>query len=155
MAVDLRARINDEMKQLPQGIRHRASLSVKEWLKRDPRTLQPEPRWHRRAEVIDFSIYPRQVQLEATFATLVQQWRRETALSSIIGKKVMHRAYQRIIAMGPMAIPLILRELEERPDHWFWALSVLTDENPAESAADFNEAREAWLRWGRERGYIR
>ena len=65
-------------------------------------------------------------------------------------------SYQRIIGLGPSAIPLILRELENEPGHWFWALAALTGENPAAqgTAGNVDAMREAWLQWGRERGYL-
>jgi len=37
-------------------------------------------------------------------------------------KKQVRSAYQQIIDMGLAVIPLILRELEQRPNHWFAAL---------------------------------
>lgn len=42
----------------------------------------------------------------------------------------MHPAYQRIIGLGPEVAPLLLRELERQPDHWFWALKALTGADP-------------------------
>ncbi len=65
-------------------------------------------------------------------------------------------SYQRIIGLGPNAIPLILRELHDEPDHWFWALAALTGENPTgqEAAGNVDGMREAWLQWGRQRGYL-
>ena len=40
-------------------------------------------------------------------------------------KKLNHPAYQKIISIGKPAIPLILREFERQPDHWFMALSAI------------------------------
>lgn len=37
---------------------------------------------------------------------------------------------QRIIGMGPVVVPLILEELRREPDHWFWALEMLTEDDP-------------------------
>jgi hypothetical protein len=93
---------------------------------------------------------------EAVFQHLVSQWRKETAHQSILTKKVMHPAYQRIIGMGPRAIPLILREMNRRPGHWFWALDALTqgEESPATGSKDLEEATEAWLTWGRAKNYL-
>ena len=32
--------------------------------------------------------------------------------------------------MGEPVVPLILDELRREPDHWFWALEAITEENP-------------------------
>ncbi len=93
-------------------------------------------------------------ELESKFAQLVERWRQETALLSNVHRIILHPAYQRIIGFGPDAIPLILRELAHRPGHWFWALHSITGEDPAPSGATFKEAVDAWLNWGRAKGYI-
>lgn len=92
--------------------------------------------------------------LGSEFRRLVETWRQETLFTSSIQQMAMHPAYQRIIGMGAPAIPLILRELQQNPAHWFWALTAITGKNPAEHAAAFEEAAEAWLSWGREQGYL-
>jgi hypothetical protein len=92
--------------------------------------------------------------VEQTFHDLVERWREETAPLSSVMQIVMHPAYQRIIGLGRPAVSLILRELQERPDHWFWALHAITGEDPAQSKNNFDDAVEAWLTWGRERGYL-
>ena len=93
-------------------------------------------------------------ELSELFSELAERWRRETIAYSDLQKKVLHPAYQRIIGLGPSAIPLILEELQRRPAHWFWALNALTAEDPAPTGATFTEATEAWLNWGREQGYL-
>jgi|GEM_PF-1979238 len=90
----------------------------------------------------------------AKFRKLAKQWVHDTEGISIHSRAIMHRAYQQIIAMGPIAIPLLLEALRDQPDHWMWALSVLSDEDPARNARTFRQARAAWLRWGDEKGYI-
>jgi hypothetical protein len=69
-------------------------------------------------------------ELETTFLQLTEQWQRETGMLSVVSKISMHPAYQRIIGMGQPVVPLIMRELEREPDHWFWALSAITGVNP-------------------------
>jgi hypothetical protein len=69
---------------------------------------------------------------EGLFQELANQWRRETAHLSLAIKKVTHPAYQRIIGLGLDAVPLILRELQRRSGHWFWALKAITGEDPAQ-----------------------
>ena len=93
--------------------------------------------------------------LEQTFHELVTTWRQETHFSSSVTDMAMHRAYQRIIGLGPAAVPLLLRELERHPDHWFWALHAITGVDPTtpEQKGKVQEMAKAWLDWGREAGY--
>lgn len=65
-------------------------------------------------------------------------------------------AYQKIIALGPEAIPLVLRELRRKPDHWFWALDMLTNANPIRPAhfGNFHMMVEDWLSWGTTNGFL-
>jgi hypothetical protein len=89
------------------------------------------------------------------FEELVDIWDREMSGSSFVGEKTSHRAYQQIIEMGDAVIPLILKELETKPNHWFVALRVITGENPVlpEQRGKIKQMTEAWLQWGKERGY--
>jgi len=82
------------------------------------------------------------------FEALADEWTRESEFVSVQSKAVAMRPYQRIIAIGPSAVRLLLQRLRDRPDHWFWALSVLTNEDPATGLTSFEEARLAWLEWG-------
>lgn len=93
--------------------------------------------------------------LEEIFLQLVAQWRRETGMMSLVNKMVMHPAYQRIIGMGQPVVPLILRELEQEADHWFWALQSITGTNPVqpEQRGRLKQMAMAWIKWGRENGY--
>jgi type I restriction enzyme M protein len=90
------------------------------------------------------------------FRALADNWRRETGKVSSPKKKIEHPAYKRIIEMGTSALPLILRELAERPGHWFDALRAITGESPipAGTKVDARTMRQAWLEWGKEKGHI-
>ncbi len=94
-----------------------------------------------------------QSELERTFHANAEKWRKETGMFASIAQRAMHPSYLRIIGLGRQAIPLLLEELRERPDHWFWALRAVAGEDPVVAGSDFDEAVEAWLRWGREHGY--
>jgi len=96
-----------------------------------------------------------QTDLAARFAALADTWRRETAVISSSTELAMHPAYQQIIGMGPDAVPLILRELEQRPAHWFWALKAITGEDPvpAEDRGRVSRMARAWLDWAKRQGY--
>jgi hypothetical protein len=95
-------------------------------------------------------------ELASTFFAQLEQWKSETKLMSSLQDIVLHPSYQRIIGLGPRAIPLILRELEEASGHWFWALQALTGENPvlAEDVGRTKRMAVAWLAWGREKHFI-
>jgi hypothetical protein len=69
---------------------------------------------------------------------------------------VKHPAYQKIISMGYAVVPLILKELEREPDHWFVALNKITNENPVYNGArgKLDEMAAAWIAWGERKGYV-
>ena len=94
-------------------------------------------------------------QLMKRFARLAATWRGETAYVSSSTEMFAHPAYQEIIRMGPAVVPLLLADLEKEPEHWTWALHVITGANPvaAEHAGNLEKMAEAWLKWGRENGY--
>jgi len=92
--------------------------------------------------------------LRPEFNHLVEQWRKETRFSSSADEKILHPAYQSIIAMGRSAVPLVLEELQNGRGHLFWALRYMTGENPCPDSNNAHETREAWLEWGRRRGLL-
>ncbi|MDT7777667.1 MAG: hypothetical protein QOC99_179 [Acidobacteriota bacterium] len=95
-------------------------------------------------------------EVEKQFRVLAEQWYIETMPLSSYFEKILHPAYQKLLTLGEAAVPFILRELEDEPNDWFWALRIITDADPvtAEQAGDMEAMAEAWLRWGRENGYI-
>src|SRR5438034_1096845 len=92
--------------------------------------------------------------LERKFEQLARKWKSESRFMSSSSDMAMLIPYQQIIGLGPAVLPLIFRELEREPDHWFWALSVITGENPVppESRGNLDAMTEAWLAWGRNDG---
>lgn len=89
------------------------------------------------------------------FQSLVSEWRADTQLISSTTSMILHKAYQEIIGLGPVVIPLLLRELQNKPDHWFAALKALTGVDPV-AASDHGRLgamTAAWLEWGRNQGY--
>jgi hypothetical protein len=94
--------------------------------------------------------------LEQRFRRLAEEWRSETQFSSSITDMVLNPNYQRIIGMGDRAISFLLSELANSPDHWFWALRSITDENPVldEHQGDVDKMSEDWRNWGEEHGYL-
>jgi hypothetical protein len=98
---------------------------------------------------------PQSEQLDDVFQDLMRRWREERGPTSSTTEMAMCPAYQRIIGLGPVAVPLILRELERDPDHWFWALKAITGADPVvpEHRGKLREMSRDWVNWGRDRGY--
>ena len=103
-------------------------------------------------DVLTFLREPQE--LEAEFREHAQKWEQETKYSSSLEEMVIHPSYQRIVGMGRQVVPLLLRELQQAPQHWFWALHAISGEDPAQGTTTLKDAVQAWLQWGRERRYI-
>ena len=89
-------------------------------------------------------------ELETIFNGLVKTWKEGTAGYSITTRRYAHGSYQAILVLGPDVVPLILLELQNRPDWWFEALKALTKADPTKPTDNFHGAVKAWMRWGKE-----
>lgn len=89
------------------------------------------------------------------FLRLKTAWKAQRRHESSTQRMAMLPAYQAIIGMGPDAVPLLLRELEQCPDLWFWALRAITEADPVAEAirGDLHAMAAAWLAWGKAQGY--
>jgi hypothetical protein len=92
--------------------------------------------------------------LRKRFQTLAADWKAARGHSSSINAWARLPAYREIIELGAAVIPLLLEELEREPDHWFWALKELTNENPVTPASRGNvtEMAKCWIEWGKQKG---
>ncbi len=95
-------------------------------------------------------------ELAPEFHRLAAEWRQKSALLSNSVQMAMLLEYQKIIAMGPGVVGLILEELERKTDFWFWALEHLTGEDPIplEARGKVQQMADAWVQWSRERGLL-
>lgn len=93
---------------------------------------------------------------EKTFIELAWKWRKETRGLSTMLHKAMNDNYLDIIALGPTVIPYILKDLKQKPDHWFIALEHLARTNPVstEDRGDVRKMTKAWLDWGQREGKL-
>jgi hypothetical protein len=92
---------------------------------------------------------------QLAFEVLASEWKEQVGGSSFVAEKTRHPAYQKIIEMGQVVVPFLLRELEQKPTHWFEALKAITGANPVqpEQRGRTKQMAQAWLKWGREQGY--
>lgn len=90
-----------------------------------------------------------EIDVKKRFKALVAEWREATLFESSPTAMATHPSYQRMIALGAPALPLVIEELRKRGGHWFWALRYLADHDPVSDNArgDYERMREAWLNW--------
>jgi hypothetical protein len=90
------------------------------------------------------------------FKRLADEWHDATDHLSSPTRKMMHPAYQRIISKGAGMIPFILEDLKRRGGDWYFALGVISGENPApdNAAGNVRLIKNSWLEWGSRKGYI-
>ena len=93
--------------------------------------------------------------IEERFRQLEATWTAEVGHFSSPTMLLGHPAFQEIIRLGEAVVPLMLRDLAERPRYWVWALPGITGENPVPPAdrGNLRKMTEAWLHWGKEHGY--
>ena len=93
--------------------------------------------------------------IETRFRRLEADWIAQTGFLSSSTQIIGHPTFQAILGLGEAVVPLMLRDLEERPRLWVWALPRLTgaDPVPAEDRGNIGRMSAAWLKWGRANGY--
>jgi hypothetical protein len=91
----------------------------------------------------------------ARFAQLMENWRKKIRYSSSLKRNILQPEYWDIIQMDKAALPFIFREMEgPRWADWLFALRVIADRTVGTSESGINEVRDAWLKWGRDNGYL-
>ena len=93
--------------------------------------------------------------VEKRFRQLEATWMAEAGHHSSTTKLVNHPAFQEIVRMGQAVVPFLLRDLEEKPRLWVWALPEITKADPVPAADRGNIAKmsAAWLCWAHANGY--
>jgi len=91
------------------------------------------------------------------FIELANRWHDETDHLSSPSNITNNDTYLKIISMGEAVIPFILQDLQERGGNWYPALRILSgaDPVPTEARGEVPKMKEAWLSWGRDKGYIK
>jgi hypothetical protein len=90
----------------------------------------------------------------ARFYGCYAEWKAGTRYLSDTNAICTHFAYQKIVGMGVEALPFIFRELRVRPDHWFWALKAITNQDPVpeEHLGRMKLMAQDWLAWAKRNG---
>lgn len=90
------------------------------------------------------------------FNALSRAWKKETAHFSTLYHVTTNSNYLRIIKHGWQAVPYILKDLQKAPEHWYFALKLITEQDPVpiEDKSNIKKIREHWLNWGKAEGYL-
>jgi len=99
----------------------------------------------------------RKSRLRKKFSNLKEEWRKETRLMSDTYRMSRNRHYRGIIEMGMDVVPIILEDLRVEPDHWFYALQKITNENPVSPSIQghIKAMCSAWIKWGEDKRLIK
>ena len=91
-------------------------------------------------------------QLSTKFDLYSGIWKTETMFSSNISEITNNSAYRSIIGLGKDIIPFIIEDLKQSENHWFYALELLTGENPikSEHRGIINLMKSDWLNWAKK-----
>jgi hypothetical protein len=101
------------------------------------------------------SIAEKRAQNTSRFKELVKEWKSERGARSSITEAATMLSYQKIIGLGPGAVPLLIDQLKsegDHPDQWFLALMAITEENPVkpEHQGNFPKMAQDWIQWSKE-----
>lgn len=101
------------------------------------------------------SIEAPDAELAKRFAELNAAWKEGTRFTSKIKTMKEHPAFREMVAIGEKAVALILNDLEKKGGFGFLALEEITGVDPLPHESQFNhdQLADAWLAWGRAKGY--
>jgi len=98
--------------------------------------------------------------IEKQFNELSSKWKKETSGYSTTNQIVSNNNYLEIISLGSKytkdIVLLILQDLKKERRHWFVALNIITKDDPVSDKefGSIEKMRQAWLRWGEQKGLI-
>lgn len=83
------------------------------------------------------------------FRRLVKRWRQEKAFMSSVDEVMALPSFLEITMMGKKIVPLIIEELENKPDTLVCALPIITGENPVpeELQGKMSAIAAYWSTW--------
>lgn len=103
---------------------------------------------------------PDELSILEQFLAHAEQWTKETLHFSTT-ERFFNEHHRQIVEMGEAVVPILLKDLVdglERPEgvtHWFWALKLITGEDPVpeKERGKIEQMALAWIQWGKENGY--
>jgi hypothetical protein len=95
-------------------------------------------------------------QLKMKFDFLKSIWKNETLFVSNVSEITNNAAYRNIVSLGQDVLPFIFKDLQENDNHWFYALELLTGQNPIkdEHRGIVPMMKKDWIEWAESNMYI-
>lgn len=105
-------------------------------------------------------VFAEKTDFQKRFREQAHKWARETQHLSSPTQMMLHPSYQAILGMAAEdkweIIRLLILDLRQSRNRWFWALSYLTQENPIQpsDAGKMDRMITAWVNWARAKHII-
>ena len=80
------------------------------------------------------------------FYNFYHSWVNETEFLSSVTDIISHKDFLSIVAMGEIAIPYIIEEIETNPSNLVWALNLICKERISDKQLSIKEACKLWVR---------
>ncbi|MEO6613631.1 MAG: hypothetical protein ABIT05_12650 [Chitinophagaceae bacterium] len=94
--------------------------------------------------------------LKEYFDSLKLLWLEETKYSSNVFLTTNHPAHLTIVQLGEQVLPLLIEELQNNSNHWFFTLNQITGVTPIppEHVGDVELMRNDWINWANENNIV-
>ncbi len=94
--------------------------------------------------------------LKSSFEKYRNQWVSETIFLSDPSRMFRNDAYRSVIYLGADVMPILISDMQETGNHWFYALEEISGENPIAEAnrGNVHLMINDWLDWGIAKGIV-
>ncbi len=106
-------------------------------------------------DILSFSEMSKQIIIESQLESYYNAWKEETLIISNVNEIIQNSNFQKIIMIGEMAIPFILKKISAEPSTLVWALNIITGKKISDrSRITISESCNMWYKWGSKSGLV-
>jgi hypothetical protein len=87
--------------------------------------------------------------LKTRFDYYHEKWVKETMILSNAKSITANSNFQKIVSYGSEIVPILLRELENKPSNLVWAMNHILNRKISNNSLTITEASKAWVSWGK------
>jgi hypothetical protein len=112
----------------------------------------PFKEYERMVEELEEKFTSKQAIVKREFEIYKAIWEHETMFSSSTTEMINHPAYLHIISLGEDVVPLLLSDMQQTSNYWFYALHKITnaDPIPKEHEGKIQEMIKDWEQWAKD-----